>query len=53
MKIETVEVFQVRWSPDDKPAQGSAFVRIHCDNGVSGSGRAVLIPATWPMYLVR
>jgi L-alanine-DL-glutamate epimerase-like enolase superfamily enzyme len=40
MKIERVEVFQARWSPDDKPAQGSAFVRIHCDAGISGIGEA-------------
>ncbi len=40
MKIETVEVFQIRWSPDDKPAQGSAFVRVHCDDGISGIGEA-------------
>jgi L-alanine-DL-glutamate epimerase-like enolase superfamily enzyme len=40
MKIEKVDVFQVRWSPDDKPTQNSAWVRIHCDCGVSGIGEA-------------
>ncbi len=40
MKIETVEVFQVRWSPNDRPQQNSAFVRIHCDDGTSGIGEA-------------
>src|SRR5580700_5281878 len=40
MKIEKIETFQVRWSPSDKPAQGSAWVRIHCDDGVSGIGEA-------------
>ena len=40
MKIESVDVFQVRWSPNDKPAQHSAFVRVHCDGGVSGIGEA-------------
>ncbi len=40
MKIEKIEIFQVRWSPNDKPAQGSAFVRIHCDDGISGLGEA-------------
>src|SRR6185437_5922893 len=40
MKIERIEAFQVRWSPDDKPQQHSAFVRIHCDGGISGIGEA-------------
>src|SRR5258708_4540146 len=40
MRIEKVETFQIRWSPGDRPAQGSAFVRIHCDDGVSGIGEA-------------
>src|SRR3984957_7760983 len=40
MKIEKIETFQVRWSPDDKPAQNSAWVRIHCDGGISGMGEA-------------
>src|SRR5579863_3388526 len=40
MKIENIEIFQVRWSPDDKPAQNSAWVRIHCDGGISGIGEA-------------
>ena len=40
MKIEKVEVFQVRWAPNDRPQQNSAWVRIHCDGGVSGIGEA-------------
>ena len=40
MKIEKIDVFQVRWSPGDKPSQGSAWVRIHCEDGVSGIGEA-------------
>src|SRR3984957_1188885 len=40
MKIEKIEAFQVRWLPEDKPAQGSAFVRIHCEGGISGLGEA-------------
>jgi L-alanine-DL-glutamate epimerase-like enolase superfamily enzyme len=40
MKITTVEVFQVRGTPEDKPAQHSAWVRVHCDNGLSGIGEA-------------
>ena len=44
MKIERVEVFQVQWSPEDKPAQRSAFVRVHGSDGVTGLGEAS------PMY---
>jgi L-alanine-DL-glutamate epimerase-like enolase superfamily enzyme len=40
MKITKVEALRLRWTPDDKPAQGSAFVRVHCDGGVSGIGEA-------------
>ncbi len=40
MKIREVEVFQVQWAPDDKPAQRSAWVRVHCDDGLSGIGEA-------------
>jgi len=40
MKIEKVEVFQVRWSPNDKPSQNSAWVRVRCDDGVFGIGEA-------------
>jgi L-alanine-DL-glutamate epimerase-like enolase superfamily enzyme len=40
MKIEKIEVFQVRWSAADTPAQGSAWVRVHCDDGASGIGEA-------------
>src|SRR5499425_2027878 len=40
MKIRDIEVFQVQWAPEDKPAQRSAWVRIHCDDGSSGIGEA-------------
>ena len=40
MKVRDIEVFQVAWSPQDKPAQRSAFVRIHTDDGLSGIGEA-------------
>lgn len=40
MRISRVEAFQVRWSPDDRLAQGSAWVRVHCEDGLSGIGEA-------------
>jgi L-alanine-DL-glutamate epimerase-like enolase superfamily enzyme len=40
MKIRDVEVFQVQWAPEDRPAQRSAWVRIHCDDGPFGIGEA-------------
>ena len=40
MKIRDIEVFQVHWAAEDKPAQRSAWVRIHCDDGLSGIGEA-------------
>jgi len=40
MKIREVETFQLQWAPDDTPAQRSAWVRIHCDDGLSGTGEA-------------
>ena len=40
MKISDIEVFQVSWSPDDKPEQRSAWVRVYCDNGLFGIGEA-------------
>ncbi len=40
MKITATEAFQVRWTPDDLPAQRSAFVIIHTDDGLSGIGEA-------------
>ena len=40
MKIREIEVFQVQWAPEDKPAQRSAWVRIHCDDGSFGIGEA-------------
>jgi len=40
MKILAIETFQVRWGPEDKPAQHSAWVRINCDDGLSGIGEA-------------
>src|SRR5258705_6427897 len=40
MKIRDTEAFQVSWSPGDRPEQRSAWVRIHCDDGLSGIGEA-------------
>src|SRR5260370_15049162 len=40
MKIRDIDVFQVQWAPEDKPAQRSAWVRVHCDDGLSGIGEA-------------
>jgi L-alanine-DL-glutamate epimerase-like enolase superfamily enzyme len=40
MKIERVEAFQVQWSPGDKPAQRSAFLLVHADDGQVGIGEA-------------
>jgi len=40
MKICDVEVFQVQWRPEERPAQRSAWVRIHCDDGSFGIGEA-------------
>ena len=40
MKIRDIEVFQVRWAPEDPPALRSAWVRIHCDDGAFGIGEA-------------
>jgi L-alanine-DL-glutamate epimerase-like enolase superfamily enzyme len=40
MKIRDIEVFQVGWSPADKPEQRSAWVRIYSDDGSFGIGEA-------------
>jgi L-alanine-DL-glutamate epimerase-like enolase superfamily enzyme len=40
VKIRNIEVFQVQWAADDKPAQRSAWVRVHGDDGWSGIGEA-------------
>lgn len=40
MKIREIETFQVAWAPSDPPAQRSAFVRVHTDDGLSGIGEA-------------
>jgi L-alanine-DL-glutamate epimerase-like enolase superfamily enzyme len=40
MKICDVEVFQVQWAAEERPAQRSAWVRIHCDDGLFGIGEA-------------
>jgi L-alanine-DL-glutamate epimerase-like enolase superfamily enzyme len=40
MKIARVEAFQVQWSASDKPAQRSAFVRVHAEDGTVGIGEA-------------
>jgi L-alanine-DL-glutamate epimerase-like enolase superfamily enzyme len=40
VKIREIEAFQVAWSPQDRPGQRSAFVRIHADDGLYGIGEA-------------
>ncbi len=40
MRIRDIEAFQVGWAPDDKPAQRSAWVIVHADDGMSGIGEA-------------
>jgi L-alanine-DL-glutamate epimerase-like enolase superfamily enzyme len=40
MKITRIEAFQVQWSPNDRPTQRSAFVRIHTNEGIDGIGEA-------------
>ncbi len=40
MRIERLEAFQVQWSPDDRAAQRSAFVRVWSDDGQYGVGEA-------------
>src|SRR5258708_14088550 len=40
MKISDIEVFQIAWTPQDKPSQRSAFVRVLTDDGLSGIGEA-------------
>jgi L-alanine-DL-glutamate epimerase-like enolase superfamily enzyme len=40
MRIREVDAFQIAWSPDDKPGQRSAFVRIVGDDGSFGIGEA-------------
>src|SRR5437764_2935986 len=40
MKIREIETFQIAWSPEDNPAQRSAFVRVHSDDGLTGIGEA-------------
>ena len=40
MKITRIDAFQVAWSPNDKPSQRSAFVRVFTDDGIDGIGEA-------------
>ena len=40
MKIREVEAFQVAWAANDRPAQRSAFVRVHSEEGLYGIGEA-------------
>jgi L-alanine-DL-glutamate epimerase-like enolase superfamily enzyme len=40
MKIKRLETLQVRWSPEDGPQAGSAFLRVWTDDGVYGIGEA-------------
>ena len=47
MKITRIDAFQVRWTPDEKPTQHSAFVRIHTDDGIDGIGEAPHVVVTF------
>lgn len=40
MKIRDIDVFQVAWAPQDRPAQRSAWVRVVCEDGLFGIGEA-------------
>jgi L-alanine-DL-glutamate epimerase-like enolase superfamily enzyme len=40
MKITRIDAFQIRWTPDEKPSQHSAFVQVHTDTGLVGIGEA-------------
>src|SRR3954454_12379045 len=40
MNITQIEAFQIQWTREDKPAQCSAFVRVHTDAGLIGLGEA-------------
>ena len=40
MKISKIEAFQVAWTPDEKPAAHSAWVRVHGEDGMYGIGEA-------------
>src|SRR6202049_4865439 len=40
MRIRDIEIFQISWSLEDQPAQRSAWVRVHTDDGLSGIGEA-------------
>ena len=40
MKITKIDAFQVAWAPTDKPAQRSAFIEVHTDDGLIGIGEA-------------
>jgi L-alanine-DL-glutamate epimerase-like enolase superfamily enzyme len=40
MKISKIEAFQVAWAAEDAPAQRSAFVRVHSEDGLTGIGEA-------------
>src|SRR3954452_16116748 len=40
MNITQIEAFQIQWTREDKPAQRSAFVRVHTDAGLIGLGEA-------------
>jgi D-galactarolactone cycloisomerase len=40
MKIGSIEVFQVAWAPEERPAQRSAWVRVEGEDGLFGIGEA-------------
>jgi L-alanine-DL-glutamate epimerase-like enolase superfamily enzyme len=38
MRLTQIEAFQARWAPGGTPTQGSASMRVHTDEGISGLG---------------
>jgi L-alanine-DL-glutamate epimerase-like enolase superfamily enzyme len=40
MKIRSIEVFQVAWAPEERPAQRSAWIRVVGEDGFFGIGEA-------------
>ncbi|HVH77608.1 MAG TPA: mandelate racemase/muconate lactonizing enzyme family protein [Stellaceae bacterium] len=40
MKIRSIDAFQVAWTPEERPAQRSAWVRVEGEDGLFGIGEA-------------
>ena len=52
MKITRIDAFQVRWAPNDKPTQHSAFVRVHTGDGLVGIGEASPMQGGLPSLVI-